>query len=126
MKKIGKFLLWLIIIIALIGGGFLFFVSQQNNTSLTPETIDLSVDCSQLDDLLITKTVNVVVSNSSSRSHGDVSVRITAFDENGTQIKEKYTTFQRTLGPNDNFSKPVTLPARTQTCNCEVVSSNPF
>jgi uncharacterized protein YxeA len=126
MKKTGKILLWLIILIAIIGGGFLFFVSQENNTAITPETIDLSVDCSQLDDLLVTKTVNVSVSNSSSRSHNDVSVKITAFDETGNQIKEKYTTFQRTLGPNDNFSKPVTLPASTQTCNCEIVSSNPF
>jgi hypothetical protein len=126
MKKISKVLFRLVLIIAIVGGGILFFVSQQNNTSFTPRTIDLSVDCSQLDDLLVTKTVNVVVSNSSSRSHSDVSVRISAFDVNGTQIKEKYTTFQRTLGSNENFSKPVTLPARTQTCNCEVVSSNPF
>jgi hypothetical protein len=126
MKKVGKILLWLIILIAILCGGFLLLVSHQNNTVITPETIDLSVDCSQIDDLLITKTVNVLVNNSSSRTHSDISVRITAFDQNGNQVKEKYTTFQRKLGPNDNFSKAVTLPARTQTCNCEVVSSNPF
>jgi uncharacterized protein (UPF0333 family) len=126
MKKIGKSLLWLIIIVAVVGGIFLFIVSQQNNTSISAETIDLSVDCSQVEDLLITKTVNVVVRNSSSRTHNDISVKVVAYDANGNQIKEKYTTFQRTLGPNDSFSKPVTFPPQTQSCNCQIVSSNPY
>ena len=120
-----KALLRLIVLIVVIGGIALFVVSKLNNTSLTTQTIDLSVDCSELDNVLVTSTVNVVVKNHSSRSHNDVSVKIIAYDEGGQVVKEKYTTFTRTLAPNSNFDKPVTLPATTKRCDCQIVSSHP-
>ncbi len=90
-----------------------------------PQTIDLTVDCSDLENVLVTSTVNVVVQNLSSRSHKDISVKIVAFDEAGKVLKEKYTTFSRTLAPKSIFDKPVTLPAETKRCDCKIVSSHP-
>ncbi|MFD2936378.1 hypothetical protein [Spirosoma flavum] len=116
----------LILVVLLVGGIVLYFVSKQNNTSFTPQTIDLTVDCSDVENVLVTSTVNVVVKNLSSRSHNDVSVKIVAFDEAGKVLKEKYTTFSRTLSPNSNFDKPVTLPAETKRCDCKIVSSHPL
>ena len=115
----------LLLIVLVLGGALLYFVSKRNNTSFTPQTIDLAVDCSDIDNVLVTSTVNVSVRNISSRSHNDISVKIVAFDKNGTMLKEKYTTFSRTLAPNSNFDKPVTLPAETKRCDCQIVSSHP-
>lgn len=123
--KTFKTILLTILVIGIIAFCALSFFSQQNNTSLTPETIDLTVDCSNVSDLLVTASVDVNVTNLSSRNHNDVSVKITAFDESGNNIKEKYTTFERTLPANGNLSKPVLLPASTSRCECELVSSNP-
>lgn len=121
-----KALIRLLLVIVILGGIVLFFFSRYNNTSLTPQTIDLTVDCSEVDNVLVTSTVNVVVSNLSSRSHNDVSVRINAYDESGNLLKEKFTTFSRTLEPNSRFDKPVTLPAGTKRCDCKIVSSHPL
>lgn len=120
-----KALIRLILIVIILGGILLFVVSKLNHTSLTPQTIDLTVDCSEVDNALVTSAVNVVVKNLSSRSHKDVSVKIIAFDEAGTVLKEKFTTFSRTLAPNSSFDKPVTLPAATKRCDCQIVSSHP-
>ncbi|MVM38039.1 hypothetical protein GO730_11290 [Spirosoma sp. HMF3257] len=120
-----KALVRLILIVVILGGIILFIVSKLNNTSLSSQTIDLRVDCSEVDNVLVTSSVNVVVKNLSSRSHKDVSVKIIAFDEAGNQLKEKYTTFTRTLAPNSSFDKPVTLPADTKRCDCKIVSSHP-
>lgn len=126
-KKVQmRALLKLILFIVVIGGLVLYVVSRLNNTSFSPQTIDLSVDCQEVDNVLVTSTVNVVVRNLSSRSHSDVSVQIRAFDEAGNVLKEKYTTFTRTLAPNSSFDKPVTLPAATKRCDCQIVSSNPI
>ncbi len=119
-----KALIRLVLVVLVLGGIILYVMSRFNNTSLTPQTIDLTVDCSDLENVLVTSTVNVVVSNLSSRSHNDVSVKIVAFDEAGKVVKEKYTTFSRTLSPNSNFDKPVTLPAETKRCDCKIVSSH--
>lgn len=120
-----KALVRLILLVVIFGGIALFVISKLNHTSLTSKTIDLGVDCSEIDNVLVTSTVNVVVKNHSSRSHKDVSVKIIAFDEAGNQLKEKYTTFTRTLAPNSSFDKPVTLPAETKRCDCKIVSSQP-
>ncbi|MBD2755549.1 hypothetical protein [Spirosoma validum] len=120
-----KALIRLILLIVIVGGIVLYVVSRQNNTSFTPQTIDLAVDCSDLANVLVTSTVNVEVRNLSSRSHSDISVQVRAFDDNGTMLKEKYTTFSRTLLPNSQFDKPVTLPAETKRCDCKIVSSQP-
>ena len=120
-----KSLVRIVLLVILVGGVALFIISRQNNTSLLPETIDLTVDCSNLDNILVTSTVNVAVQNLSSRSHKDISVKIVAFDEAGKVLKEKYTTFSRTLDPKSIFDKPVTLPAETKRCDCKIVSSHP-
>lgn len=120
-----KALIRLILLIVVVGGIVLYVVSRQNNTSFTPQTIDLAVDCSDLANVLVTSTVNVEVRNLSSRSHSDVSVQVRAFDEGGNMIKEKFTTFSRTLLPNSRFDKPVTLPSETKRCDCKIVSSHP-
>lgn len=120
-----KLLLRILLIVVILGGIVLFVVSRQNNTSLFPSTIDLSVDCSDVQNVLVTSTVNVAVHNLSNRSHKDISVRIVAYDGAGKVLKEKYTTFSRKLDPQSIFDKPVTLPAKTKRCDCKVVSSHP-
>jgi len=120
-----KALFRLLLLVVVLGGLILYVVSRHNNTALSPQTIDLRVDCSDLDNVLVTSTVNVVVENLSSRSHNDISVKLLAFDESGKMLKEKYTTFSRTLSPNSQFDKPVTLPAGTKRCDCKIVSSQP-
>ncbi|MBD2701967.1 hypothetical protein IC229_15060 [Spirosoma sp. BT702] len=120
-----KSLIKLLLILVVVGGVILYFVSQRNNTSFSPSTIDLSVDCSEVDNVLVTSTVNVVVKNFSSRTHSDVSVKLVAYDDNDKVIKEKFTTFSRTLSPQSTFDKPVTLPAETKRCDCKIVSSHP-
>jgi phenylalanyl-tRNA synthetase beta subunit len=120
-----KALIRLVLTVLVLGGIILFVVSRFNNTSLSPQTIDLAVDCSELDNVLVAKAVNVAVRNLSSRSHSDVSVKVVAVDEAGTVVQEKFTTFSRTLRPNSRFDKPVTVPAATKRCDCTIVSSHP-
>ncbi|GAB4017766.1 hypothetical protein [Spirosoma koreense] len=120
-----KALVRLILFLVVIGGIGLYIMSWSNNTSFKPQTIDLAVDCSDLTDVLVTSTVNVDVKNLSSRSHDNISVQVRAFDGDGKLLKEKYTTFSRTLLPKSHFDKPVTLPAQTKRCDCKIVSSNP-
>ena len=120
-----KLLVRIVLFVVILGGITLFVISRQNNTSFLPETIDLTVDCSNLDNILVTSTVNVAVQNLSNRSHKDISVKIVAYDDAGKILKEKYTTFSRKLDPKSIFDKPVTLPAETKRCDCKVVSSHP-
>ncbi len=125
MKK-GIFTLLVFSLIAAIG----FIIMQQNGIKTdsiinTPETIDLTVNCSEVNNLLITSQVTVEVLNNSSRTHNNVTVRITGYDKNGDITKEKETTFDRTLAPNGSLSKPITLPAKTKSCKCALVSSSP-
>ncbi|UFH53035.1 hypothetical protein [Spirosoma sp. KNUC1025] len=120
-----KALVRLILFIVVIGGIVLYVLSKRNNTSFTPQTIDLAVDCSELENMLVASTVNVDVKNLSSRSHSNISVQIRAFDGEEKLLKEKFTTFSRTLLPNSQFDKPVTLPAGTKRCDCKIVSSHP-
>lgn len=120
-----KVIIRLLLIVVVIGGIVLYVVSRKNNTSLSPETIDLAVDCPEPDNILVASSVDVSVRNLSSRSHSDISVKLTAFDKSGKVLKEKYTTFSRTLPPHSIFDKPVTLPAGTKHCDCKIVSSHP-
>jgi len=90
-----------------------------------PETIDLQVNCSELNDIVVSKQINVTVTNNSSREHRDVTVRITGTDSEGNITKEKTSKFERALGPGASISKPVTLPLRTVSCKCVIESTNP-
>lgn len=109
-----------VVYIALQKNGF------NNNSILNlPKTIDLSVNCSEVHDLVVAAEVDVSVTNSSSRTHTDVTVNVTGYDKNGNITKVKTAIFDRTLGPNSSFSKPVTLPAKTKSCKCVIERSNP-
>ncbi|WP_080060036.1 hypothetical protein [Spirosoma aerolatum] len=121
-----KSLIRVILVLLVIGGVIAIVISQRNHTVLSANTIDLRVDCSDIDNVLVTSSVNVAVQNLSSRSHNDISVKIRAYDEAGNLLKEKYTTFSRMLPPKSIFDKPVTLPAKTKRCDCQIVSSHPF
>lgn len=120
-----KALIRLLLIVLVLGGIALYAVSRYNNTTLSPKTIDLAVNCSDITNVLVTSTVNVEVKNHSFRSHSGISVKLVAFDQAGNVLKEKFTTFSRTLLPNSFYDKPVTLPAGTKRCDCTIVSSQP-
>lgn len=123
-----KFLIFLLTV-ALIGSGVYIYLIQNghNLESImnTPDKIDLSVNCDDMENLLLTTTVQVKVNNLSSRSHKDVKVKITAYDADGNIVKQKDISFLRELGPKGDMSKPVTLPAKTVSCDCVVLDSNP-
>ncbi len=124
MKK----LLFIIILLAL-AGCIAYIVLQKNGFSDNsivnlPETIDLTVSCSDVRDLLVTAEASISVKNSSSREYNHVTVRVTGYDNNDEITKEKSITFDRTLGPNSSLSKPVTFPARTKSCKCVIESFN--
>lgn len=125
MKKI----LIVLLVVALIAA-LAYIIMQKNGVKLdsiinSPETIDLTVNCSDVNNLLITSEVTVEVLNNSTRTHNNVTVRITGYDANGNITKEKETTFYRTLEPYGSLKKPITMPAKTKTCNCVLVSSDP-
>jgi hypothetical protein len=125
MRKIFLFFL----VLTLLGIiGYLVMVNKGFDPSdviNTPKTIDLSVDCSDLTNLLVTSTVNVTVSNNSSRTHNNVTIHLIGYDSDGNIIKEKTTTFARTLEPNGSLTKPMTLPAKARSCDCIVKNSEP-
>lgn len=123
-----KNLLFTIILLALVGC-IAYIVLQKNGFSDNsimnlPETIDITASCSDVRDLIVTAEADITVSNSSSRTHNNVTVRVTGYDNNGDITKEKSITFDRTLEPNSSLSRPVTFPARTKSCKCVIESSN--
>lgn len=125
MKK----LIFIITFLALVGC-VVYIVLQKNgfndNSIMNlPQTIDLSVNCSEFHNLVVASEVDISVTNRSSRTHTDVTVRVTGYDKNGNITKAKTTTFNRTLGPKSSLSKPITLPARTKSCKCVIERSNP-
>lgn len=125
MKKIILIFLFLFLLGII---GYLIMLNKgfdPSDVMNTPKTIDLSVDCSDLTNLLLTSTVNVTVSNNSSRTHNNVTIHLIGYDSNGNIIKEKTTTFARTLKPNGSLTKPMTLPAKTKSCDCIVKNSEP-
>ena len=90
-----------------------------------PNKIDLTIGCSDVENALIAATVGVTVKNNSSRIHKNVYVRVTGFDKNGKKTKSKEVGFVRTFGSYDQFTKVITLPARTRTCKCVITKSSP-
>jgi len=118
-----------ILLIALVGciGYIVLQKNGYNDRSIQnlPETIGLQVNCSEPQDIVVSKQINVSITNSSSREHRDVTVRITGYDAEGNLTKEKTSKFERALGPGSSISKPITLPYKTYTCKCVIESSNP-
>ncbi|MFT5818842.1 MAG: hypothetical protein ACI8ZM_000063 [Crocinitomix sp.] len=123
-----KFLVF-ILLLAMAGGGIYIYLTQNghNLESIlnTPDKIDLSVNCSAVESLILTSTVEITVNNSSSRSHKNVTVHVTAYDKKGNIIKQKDPVFVRNLGPNASLSKTITLPAKTVECDCVILDSDP-
>ena len=124
MKK----LLFKIILLALIGCvGYIVLQKSgfsDNSIMNLPKTIDITASCSEVRDLIVTAEAEITVTNNSSITHNDVTVRVTGYDKNGDITKEKSITFDRTLEANSSLSRPITFPARTKSCKCVVESSN--
>ncbi len=125
MKKLFKFIL----VIAVIGAGVYIYMIQKghNLESIlnTPKKIELRANCSEIENLLVTSTVNLTVTNLFERTHNNVTVRITAYDKDDNIVKQKNIVFERTLKPNSSLSKPILLPAKTKKCDCVILDSNP-
>ncbi len=125
MKKIIIFVLLLTIIC----GGVYIYLNENGHTynSIvnTRNTYDLDVTCNNLTNILVSSTVDVNVQNNSQRTHKNILVKITAYDKNGNIIKEKETQFLRDLNGFSSFSKIITLPSRTKSCNCILLNSTP-
>ena len=125
MKKLFKFIL----VIALIGAGIYIYMIQKghNLESIlnTPKKIELRANCSEIENLLVTSTANLTVTNLFERTHNNVTVRITAYDKDDNIVKQKNIVFERTLEPNSSLSKPILLPIKTKKCNCVILNSSP-
>ena len=125
MKNI---LIFLLLLALLAMGGYIFLAENGHNMESilnAPKRIALKVDCSAVEDLLVTSTVTVTVSNGSSYTHNNVRVKVTAYDEAGGVLKEKEALFSRSLPPDEKISKPITLPSQTQKCDCVILDSDP-
>lgn len=90
-----------------------------------PKTIQLDVRCNRIEDLLVTTMVSVDVFNHSDRRHSGITIRLTGFDGAGNQIIEKVVSLLEPLDAQTSRVKPVTLPARTRSCKCEILNSSP-
>lgn len=124
MKRI--YIILLVVLIA--GAGTYIYLVKNGYSDLSiinkPLYYDLSVTCSDVNDLIVSSEVDVTVS-SSDRSHDNVTVLLTAYDNGNNIVKQKRTTFERTLPGHESLSKPVMLPAKAKRCDCVIESSNP-
>ena len=123
-----KLLVTFLIIALLAAIGYIIMQEKGYNSDALmniPQTIDLTVSCSEIGNFLVASETSVTVRNNSSRVHKNVTVRLTAYDKKGNIIKEKTTTFEMVLEANSSLSKPVGLPAKAKRCDCIIESSNP-
>lgn len=125
MKKLLKFILVIILLFA----GFYIYMSQKGHTLQsilnTPKKIELKAECSNFENLIITSSVNLTVTNLFTRTHNSVTVQVIAYDKNNGIVKQKNVVFENTLNPKSSLSKIVLLPAKAKSCECIVVDSNP-
>jgi len=126
MKKLFGFIIFLL----LIGmGGYIYLTEKGHDIESiinSPKKIDLNVKCSSLENLLVKSMVDVTVENLYGRTHRNVNVRVTAFDENHNILKQKVVIFEDELRPESSLTKKVFLPAKTIKCECIVIDSNPY
>lgn len=117
-----------ILILALLGAVIIIYLQNQGydieSVIENPESIAVSASCSPVTDLLLATETNLTITNNSSSALNSVMVKIKGYDANGELVKEKTTTFTRTLYPKSTLTKPITMPARTIRCECLVISSN--
>lgn len=129
MKK----LLTIILVIALIAALAYIYLLQNGYNIKTffdkPKTavkrVELRVKCPNLQNLLVTSTVEVTVKNMYKRKHNSVRVRIKAYDKNKKLIKNKIISFYDTLKPYDSLMRPILLPGKARTCKCAILDSQP-
>lgn len=126
MKKIFNFIL----VLALIGGGFYIYMTKNghDHDSIlnTLKKIELKVESSEVENLLVTSSTNVTVSNLFERTHNNVTVRLTAYDENNNIVRQKNIIFDESLEPNGSLTKLIFLPSRARRCECIVIDSTPY
>ncbi|MFH2141279.1 MAG: DUF4339 domain-containing protein [Bacteroidota bacterium] len=127
-SKTGLTILIIILIISVVlGGAYIYLINNGHNVESIlniPKKIDLKVICSNLENLIVSSSVDVTVSNSSGHDHRNVTIRVTAYDKKGNIVKQKETVFTRTLQSYGSLTKIVTLPAKAKTCDCIVLSSD--
>jgi len=130
MKKLGT----IILAIALLAAIAYIYLLQNGYDIKTlfdkPKTaikrIELRANCSPVQNLLVTSTVDVKVKNFLNRFHNNVTVRVTAYDKNNKIIKKKNVVFEETLLPKDSLVKPILLPAKARTVKCVFLKSTPI
>lgn len=123
-----KFLTNIVFIGLLIAVGYYFLKESGYNIDSIlnkTKTYDVIAECSNIENLVLTSVTELTVTNNGAKNHKDVAVRVTAYDINGDIIKQKNVRFDRDLLPNSSMSKPITIPAKTEKCNCVILDSNP-
>jgi len=130
MKKLST----TILIIALVAAiGYIFLLQNGydiktifNKPKTAIKRIELRANCSPVQNLLVTSTVDVRVKKFLNRSHNNVTVKVTAYDKNNKMIKQKNIVFEETLLAHDSLVKPILLPAKARSCKCVFIKSNPI
>lgn len=84
---------------------------------------DVTVDCSEIEKNLLTAKVNVKVSNRSDQVIHGVSVKATAYDDDGKEIKSKTRSLDDILEPKSTITRTINFPKRTATCRCVLEST---
>lgn len=126
MNKPLKFIL---VIVLLFAGFYIYMLQKGHNLQSilnTPKKIELKAECSNFENLVITSSVNLTVTNLFTRTHNNVTVQVTAYDKDNGIVKQKNVVFENTLNPKSNVSKIVLLPAKAKRCECIVVDSTPI
>lgn len=132
IKKKSKFLKRVsltFLILLLIGATGIIILQQQghnlNSILNTPQTINITATCSEVTNLLLKSETTLTITNSSSNSFDNVTVRVISYDRNNNKIEEKLVSFSRTLPPNSFLSKPVFVSTKTVRCESIVENSSP-
>ena len=84
---------------------------------------DVSVDCSEIEKNVVSAKVNVKVSNRTGQTIHGISVKATAYDERGNEIKSKTRSLNETLKPQSTITRTINFPKRTKSCKCVVEST---
>ncbi len=122
-------LIWVLGVLTLIGIG-VAVVLQSAGISLEaalakPKTFGLSVQCNPVLNFALGATSEMVIQNSSERTHKGVTVRVRGFDISGKESVSKLVTALESIPSRNTYTQPFTLPGRVHSCTCEVVDSHP-
>lgn len=84
---------------------------------------DVTVDCSDIEKNLVSVKVNVKVSNRTDQTIHGVSIKATAYDEKGKEIKSKTRSLNEVLKPKSAITRTINFPKRTESCKCILEST---